>query len=76
VLRPVEPDTDSGRRCLAAGHDSSELWLCLGCGWVSSSERPHGPPASEHYAETDHPIAAPLTGPPGVRWCFIDKRFV
>lgn len=71
AAQPVEPDFDRCEECLAAGQEWSELWLCLTCGWVSCWES-----SREHYAETDHPIAMPLAGPPSVRWCFIDERFV
>lgn len=76
VIRPVEPDADERRKCLAAGKAWEDLWLCLSCGWVSCSDPSSGRPADQHYAETDHPIAAPLAGPPGVRWCFVHRRFV
>jgi uncharacterized UBP type Zn finger protein len=51
-----------------------ELWLCLCCGWVSCCNDSDGRHAEAHYAETDHPIAAPLCGPPGIRWCFVHQR--
>jgi uncharacterized UBP type Zn finger protein len=76
AIRPVEPDADSCRRCLAAGQTSTDLWLCLSCGWVSGSLSSRAQPNDEHYAETDHPIAARLAGPRAPRWCFIDQRYV
>ena len=76
VIRPVEPDADSCRACLAAGQSWTDLWLCLSCGWVSSSQSSAARPDSEHYAETDHPIAATLIGPPRACWCFVDQRYV
>jgi uncharacterized UBP type Zn finger protein len=76
AIRPVEPNEEEGRKCLAAGTAWEDLWLCLSCGWVSCSAPSSGRPENQHYAETDHPIAAPLAGPPGVRWCFVHKRFV
>jgi uncharacterized UBP type Zn finger protein len=76
AIRPVEPDANSCQECLARGAMWNELWLCLSCGWVSSWRPSSGPHTADHYTETDHPIAAPLTGAPGVRWCFADQRFV
>jgi uncharacterized UBP type Zn finger protein len=76
AIRPVEPAEQGRRESLAAGYPWEDLWLCLSCGWVSCPASPAGRPADQHYAETDHPIAAPLAGPPGVRWCFVHQRFV
>jgi uncharacterized UBP type Zn finger protein len=76
AIRPVEADADSCQQCLDAGGTWNELWLCLSCGWVSWWGSSRGPHPTDHYTETDHPIAAPLIGVPGVRWCFVDQRFV
>jgi len=75
-IRPVVPNTDCCRDCLTSGQTWVELWLCLTCGWVACSNDSPGCHAEAHYVETDHPIAAPLLGPPGVRWCFIHQRNV
>jgi uncharacterized UBP type Zn finger protein len=75
-IRPVEPAGNSCPECLASGQNWVDLWLCLTCGWVACSNTSPGHHAAAHYAETDHPIAAPLTGPPGTRWCFIHERFI
>ena len=75
-IGPVEPANAYCPDCLATGKVWRELWLCLTCGWVACSNDSPGRHAEAHYAETDHPIAAPLHGPAGTRWCFIDQRFV
>ncbi|WP_370585189.1 UBP-type zinc finger domain-containing protein [Nocardia sp. XZ_19_231] len=74
--RPVQVDPSSHQDCLHAGHAEGKLWVCLTCGWVSCPGSAQAPPGFGHYSETDHPIAAPLAGPPGARWCFIDARWV
>lgn len=76
VIRPVVLDADESRKCLGAGEALEDLWLCLSCGWVSCSDPSSGRPSDQHYAETDHPIAAPLAGAPSIRWCFVHQRFV
>jgi uncharacterized UBP type Zn finger protein len=75
-IRPVTPAADHCPVCAAAGTSWDELWLCLSCGWVSCSNDSPGRHAEAHYAETDHPIAAPLGGPPGTRWCFVHQRHI
>jgi uncharacterized UBP type Zn finger protein len=60
--------------CLTSGQTWVELWLCLTSGWVACCNDSPGWHAEAHYVETDHPTAAPLLGPPGVRWCFIHRR--
>jgi uncharacterized UBP type Zn finger protein len=76
AIRPVEPAGNSCRECVATGRRWDQLWLCLTCGWVSCGATSPARHAADHYSETDHPIAAPLMGPPGVRWCFIDQRWI
>jgi uncharacterized UBP type Zn finger protein len=76
AIRPVEPDEDGCRHWLSAGKALKDLWLCVSCGWISCAATSSDRPDDQHYSETDHPIAAPLAGPPGIRWCFVCVRFV
>jgi uncharacterized UBP type Zn finger protein len=61
--------------CLADARGIT-LWVCLTCGKVGCAEGSAPNHAAEHYAETDHPIAAVLGADPPSRWCYPDQRFV
>jgi hypothetical protein len=73
---PVVPGGERCSECMTDGNTWGSLRLCLTCGWVACSNNSSGYHAQAHYAHTDHPIASPLTGPPGVRWCFVHQRYV
>lgn len=60
--------------CLASAADRVTLRICLSCGHVGCAEGSPSDHAAEHYAETDHPIAAAVGSTPGSRWCYPDDR--
>jgi uncharacterized UBP type Zn finger protein len=62
--------------CLAYGADSVILRICISCGHVGCAEGSPSNHAAEHYAETDHPIAASVGRQPGSRWSYPDERSV
>jgi monovalent cation/hydrogen antiporter len=60
--------------CLAYGSDRVILRICLSCGHVGCAEGSPGDHAAEHYAETDHPVAATVGSASASRWCYPDER--
>ena len=62
--------------CLADGTDWVSLRVCLTCGHVSCAEGSPSDHSAQHYAETDHPIAASVGSQPSSRWCYPDARSV
>jgi uncharacterized UBP type Zn finger protein len=62
--------------CLAGGADSVILRICVSCGHVGCAEGSPSDHATEHYAETDHPIAAVIGSERASRWSYPDKRAV
>jgi hypothetical protein len=75
VAVPGEPPSFC-ENCLAEGTAGITLRVCLTCGKVGCAEGSAENHAAEHYAETDHPIAAVLGAEPPTRWCYPDQRFV
>ena len=67
---------DLCEECLSAGGDWVNLRVCLTCGHVGCAEGSPGDHAAQHYAETDHPIAAAVGSHPARRWCYPDGRSV
>ena len=63
-------------QCLLEGTSWSSLRVCLTCGRVSCGPDSISDHASQHYAETDHPIASVAGSDPSSRWCYPDERFV
>ena len=72
------PDGERGalafcEECL--GEDESViLRICLSCGHVGCAEGSPDDHAAEHYAETDHPIAAAIGSTVVSRRCYPDER--
>ena len=62
--------------CLAYAAGSVTLRICLSCGHVGCAEGSPSDHAAEHYAETDHPIAAAIGSQLASRWCYPDERSV
>jgi hypothetical protein len=62
--------------CLADPNDSLNLRVCLNCGHVGCAEGSPSDHAAQHYAETDHPIAAAVGSQPAARWCYPHRRLV
>jgi uncharacterized UBP type Zn finger protein len=62
--------------CLAGGADGVILRICDSCGHVGCAEGSPSNHAAEHYAETDHPIAAVIGSERVSRWSYPDRRAV
>ena len=62
--------------CLAYASDGFKLRMCLSCGYVGCAEGSANNHAAEHYAQTDHPIAAALGSQRPSRWSYPDQRSV
>ncbi len=60
--------------CLAYGAHDVILRICLSCGHVGCAEGSRSDHAAEHYAETDHPIAAAIGSTTASRWCYPHER--
>jgi uncharacterized UBP type Zn finger protein len=67
---------DLCEECLSADGCWVSLRVCLTCGHVGCAEGSPGDHAAQHYAETDHPIAATVGSQPARRWCYPDGRSV
>lgn len=59
--------------CLVYGADSVILRICLSCGHVGCAEGSPSDHAAQHYAETDHPIAAAIGSTSASRWCYDEQ---
>lgn len=75
------PDGEGGDlafcdECLVYGAESVLLRICLSCGHIGCAEGSQDDHAAEHYAETDHPIAAAIGSTVVSRWCYPDERQV
>jgi uncharacterized UBP type Zn finger protein len=62
--------------CLAYGTDRLILRICLSCSHVGCAEGSPSDHAAEHYAETNHPVAATVGSASASRWCYPDERSV
>ena len=62
--------------CLIHGAEDLLLRICLSCGHVGCAEGSPSDHAAEHYAETDHPIAAALGSEVASHWNYPDQRQV
>ncbi len=60
--------------CLAYGDDAVTLRICVSCGHVGCAEGSASDHAAEHYAETDHPVAAAIGAATASRWSYPDGR--
>lgn len=60
--------------CLVAGAGGVALCICLSCGHVGCAEGSRSDHAREHYAETDHPLAAAIGSTAASCWCYPDNR--
>jgi uncharacterized UBP type Zn finger protein len=60
--------------CLAGGADSVILRICTSCGHVGCAEGSPSDHAAEHYAETDHPVAAAIGSERPSHWSYPDGR--
>ena len=62
--------------CLTYGAEGLLLRICLSCGHVGCAEGSRSDHAAEHYAETDHPIAAAIGSEVASHWSYPDQRLV
>jgi uncharacterized UBP type Zn finger protein len=62
--------------CQACVADGVLLRICASCGHVGCAEGSPGDHAFEHYAETDHPIAAAIGSVGMSWWSYPDGRTV
>jgi uncharacterized UBP type Zn finger protein len=76
ILPTAGADFAFCEECLACGADSVILRICVSCGHVGCAEGSPSDHAAEHYAETDHPIAAVLGSERVSRWSYPDQRAV
>jgi CPA1 family monovalent cation:H+ antiporter len=74
IVDAGHPTQEFCEECLADGADGAALRICLSCGHVGCGEGSHSDHAAQHYAETDHPIAATVGGQVVLRWCYPDAR--
>jgi uncharacterized UBP type Zn finger protein len=72
--RAVGADLACCGGCLAGGADGVILRICASCGHVGCAEGSPNDHAAEHYAETDHPIAAVIGSEPVSGWSYPDAR--
>jgi uncharacterized UBP type Zn finger protein len=59
--------------CLVRGADGVILRICLSCGHVGCTEGSPSDHAAQHYAETDHPIAAAVGSTSASRRFYDDR---
>jgi uncharacterized UBP type Zn finger protein len=76
ILRAEWGDFTFCEECLAGRADSVILRICASCGHVGCAEGSPSDHAAEHYAETDHPIAAAIGSERASRWSYPDRRAV
>ena len=62
--------------CLIYGTEDVLLRVCLSCGHVGCADGSRSDHAAEHYAETDHPIAAAIGTEVPSRWSYPAERLV
>ena len=62
------------QECLIYGAKDLLLRICLSCGHVGCAEGSRSDHAAEHYAETDHPVAAAIGSEVAWRWSYPDER--
>jgi uncharacterized UBP type Zn finger protein len=74
VLRGEGEDAAGCEECRAGGVDGVILRICASCGHVGCAEGSPSDHAAEHYAETDHPIAAVVGSERVSRWSYPDRR--
>ncbi len=76
ITRGARGDRAFCEECLASGSDKVTLRICLSCGYVGCAEGSASDHAAEHYAETDHPLAAAIGSQLASRWSYPDERSI
>jgi uncharacterized UBP type Zn finger protein len=64
---------DGCEECLREGHGWVHLRICLECGHVGCCDSSPGKHASQHNAQTGHPIIRSLEPGEIWSWCFPDE---
>ncbi len=75
----IDPAPPEGcKECIEAGNDGVWFHLrkCLICGHVGCCDSSPGKHASEHFAETGHPIAQSYQPGETWAWCFADDELL
>jgi uncharacterized UBP type Zn finger protein len=73
LIGDVAPNTMGCEECMRAGHQWSQLRLCLVCGHVGCCDTSAGRHASQHFAETGHALVQMLDKPDPTYWCYVDE---
>jgi uncharacterized UBP type Zn finger protein len=76
IRRAAGGDLACCEECLACGPDGVLLRICASCGHVGCAEGSPSDHAAQHYAETDHPIAAAIGSVGMSWWSYPDGRAV
>lgn len=76
ITRGQQADLAFCEECLASGADRVILRVCVTCGHVGCAEGSPRDHAFEHYAETDHPVAAAVGSTRTSHWSYPDHRAV
>ena len=74
IVRAARRPQPFCEECLAEDGAWLSLRVCLSCGHVGCGDDSQGDHALQHYAETDHPIAAAFGPGPSSLWCYPDRR--
>ena len=75
----ANPRPAAGALCEECGPNGDPvvaLRVCLSCGHTGCAEGTAADHAAQHYAETDHPIAATVGPTSQALWCYPDQRSV
>lgn len=75
-IRVTGTDLRECPQCVADGHGWVQLRLCLVCGAVGCCDDSPGRHASEHFAQTGHPVIQSLEPGEDWRYCFVDRALV
>jgi hypothetical protein len=75
-IKDVTPSAEGCEDCLRDGGTWVHLRLCLGCGHVGCCDSSPGRHASQHAAESGHPIVQSFQPGETWRWCYVDEAMV
>jgi uncharacterized UBP type Zn finger protein len=78
AIDAVEPEPRSPGHCEDCKEDGRDAWahlrMCLTCGYVGCCDSSPHRHASEHFAQTGHPVMRSVEPGENWRWCYIDTR--
>ena len=75
-IRPVEPDGDVCKQCVAMGDDWVHLRWCRTCGHVGCCDSSKNKHATKHFHATHHPIIQSLEPGEDWNWCYVDQAII